>query len=142
MKSAEIFNGTDGTIWLATDTEEVEVASLEKFTLKQKNIFDDVNTSNFKGKKRKLLGYELSGTMSIYKIDSVFNRIMERCKNGEQPEISFIGKAENPTTNKLEKIKVIGVTIDEKDLMSLEQKTPTKEEIPFEAEDYKWIDLY
>ena len=140
MKATEIFNGTNGTLWLSTDTQEVEVGSIQNFTLKQKNNFEDVDEANNYGKKRRFVGFELSGTISKFKVDNSFINIMEEYKNGNQPDISLIGKVENPTTNKIQRMRIKGVTFDEMDLIAFEQKKATTEEIPFEAEDYNWID--
>ena len=40
----------------------------------------------------------------------------------------------------MQRVKVIGVTFDELNLIDLAQKTPTKESLPYGAEDYKWIE--
>ena len=139
MKTGEIFNGTNGTLWLSSDNSEIPVGSMQSFTVHQANEFEDVNEADFYGKKKRFLGYEITGTLSKYKVGHEFLDIMERYKNGDIPEISFVGKAYNPNTEKMEVIKVIGVTFNEADLINLEQKTATKEDLPYAAESYKWI---
>lgn len=139
MQSGAIFNGTNGTLWLSSDTTETAIGSMQTFQLKQANEFEDVNEADFYGKKKRFLGYELTGTISKYKVDHEFLDVMERYTKGDVPEISLIGKAYNPNTDRMEVIKVIGVTFDEADIMNLEQKTATREELPFSAESYKWI---
>ena len=37
-------------------------------------------------------------------------------------------------------MKVIGVTLDEINLIDLAQKTPTEESLPFAFEDYEWLE--
>lgn len=139
MKAGEIFNGTNGTLWLASDDTETAIGSMQTFTLHQANEFEDVNEADFYGKKKRFLGYELTGTISKYKVGHEFLNILESYTNGETPDVSLIGKAYNPNTNKMEVIKVMGVTFNEGDVMNLEQKTATKEDLPFAAESYKWI---
>ena len=56
MKGTDIFNGTNGTLWLSTDDMEIPVGSFQTFTLHQNNEFEDVNEAEFLGKKKRLLG--------------------------------------------------------------------------------------
>lgn len=112
---------------------------MQTFSLHQNNEYEDVNEADFYGKKKRFLGYELTGTISKYKVGHEFLDILEQIKNGNTPEINLIGKAYNPNTKRMEVLKVIGVTFDEGDIMNLEQKTATKEDLPYAAEDYKWI---
>ena len=139
MKGTDIFNGTNGSVWLSTDNEETPIGSVQTFNLHQTNQIEDVDEAEFLGKKKRVIGYELTGTLTKFKVDHAIIDIMEEYKNGNTPEISFMGKAYNKNTKRMEVIKVIGVTFNEADLMNLEQKTTTKEEIPYAAEDYKWI---
>lgn len=137
MKAEEIYNGTNGTLWL---NDNVELASVQSFTLRQKNNFEEINLSTKLGKSRRFIGYELSGAITKFKVDNQFTNIMEQYKNGESPELKLIGKIENKSSGKTQRIVIKGVTLDEMDLMSFEQKTVMREEIPFEAEDYYYID--
>lgn len=139
MKGTDIFNGTNGTLWLSTDDMELPVGSIQSFTLKQKNEFEDVNEAEFYGKKKRLLGYELTGTISKYKIGIEMLNVMEKYTKGETPNITLIGTVRNPNTGSIQVIKIIGVTFEEMDILTFEQKTATKEEIPFSAEEWKPI---
>ncbi len=135
-----IFNGTDGAIWLTTDTQEVKIGSMKTFTAKQKNIYADVDESESLSKKRKLVGIEFTGDLAKYRIDSTFIDIFEQYKDGNQPDISFVGKAYNNNTGRVQRVKLIGVTLDEINLVDLAQKTPTEESLPFAFEDYEWLE--
>lgn len=140
VKEKEIFNGTNGTLWITTEKEELKLGAAQSFTLKQKNNWEDYNNPNEYGKNRKFLGYELSGTITKLKIDNKMTNVFTDYANGEVPEISLIAKVENPSTGKLQRVKISEVTFDEMDIIAFEPKTMTKEEIPFEAATYKWID--
>ena len=48
---------------------------------------------------------------------------------------------ENKTTGKMQRAVIKGVTIGEMDIFNFEQKTVVKEELPYEAESYKYQDL-
>ena len=113
---------------------------MKTFSLKQKNVFANIDESESLSTKRKLVGIELTGELTKWKIDSTFVNIFEQYKNGEQPEISFVGKAYNNNTGKVQRVKIINVTIDELNLIDLAQKTPTEESLPYACEDYDWIE--
>ncbi len=135
----EIFNGTDGSIFLGTDDENIKIGSMEKFVFKQTQVWEDIDLSETLTKKRKLVGIELTGEISKFKIDLRMVNLAEKYKNGEQPDIFFLGKAYNNNTNLEQKIKIKGVTFDEIDILNLEQKTPTKEATSYGAEDWEWV---
>lgn len=141
MQGTDIFNGSNGKVWITTDDNELELGSMQSFTVHQANNFEDINEADFLGVKKRFLGYEITGTISKFKVDSAIIRIMEQYKNGNTPDITLIGKAYNPNTDSMQVLKVIGVTFTEADLINLEQKTATQEEIPYSAESYKWIAL-
>lgn len=141
MDGTAVFNGTNGTVYLTTDDEELQIGSLQTFSLHQTNQVEDIDEAEFLGKKKRVVGYELTGTLTKFKVDHAILDIMQEYKDGNTPDIYFTAKAYNPNTSRVEMLKVIGVTFNEADIMNLEQKTTTKEEIPFAAEDYKWIAL-
>ena len=141
MNGTAVFNGTNGNVWLSTDSSEVQLGSMQSFSLHQTNQTEDIDEAEFLGKKKRVVGYELTGTLTKLKIDHAILDIMQEYKNGNTPDIYFTASAYNPNTSRMEVLKVIGVTFNEADIMNLEQKTVTKEEIPFAAEDYKWIAL-
>lgn len=133
----ETFNGTNGTLWI----NNLPCASLQSFSFKQTNTYEDINKSGQLGKARRLVGVEHSGTISKYKVDNTFISLMKDYKDGNEPEIKLIGKIENTTTGYVQRVEITGVTLGELDIFNFEQKKLVTEEIPFEAEDWKPIDL-
>ena len=140
LQANNIFNGTDGAVWISTDDQVLKIGSMKTFTLKQKNIYSDIDESESITKKRKLVGVELTGELTKWKIDNTFVKIFEQYKNGDQPDISIISKAYNNNTNKVQRVKISGVTFDELNLIDLAQKTPTEESLPYACEDYEWLE--
>lgn len=140
MEEKEIFNGTNGTLWITTDDEEIEVGSIQSFVMTQTNEFEEHSKPNEYGKYQRFLGYSLAGTITKYKIDNKMVNLLYEYSKGNQPNISLIGKIENPSTNKLQRIKYSNVTIDSGDLQNFEQKVATKEEIPIKAAKYDFLD--
>ena len=140
LDTKTIFNGSDGAIWITTDTEEVKVGSMKTFSLKQTNVWGDVDLSQDLIKKRKLLGVELTGEFTKYKVDNTFINIFKQYKDGEQPDITIVGKAYNNSTGKVQRVRIEGITFDELVLVDLQQKTVIEESLPFAAENYEWIE--
>lgn len=135
-----IFNGTDGAVWLQTDTQEVKIGSMQSATLKQTNQWEDVDVSESLTKKRKLVGIELTGEIVKFKVDNTFINIFQQYKDGDIPDISLIMKAYNNNTGKMQRVKVVGVTLDENILIDLQQKKAIQESIPYAAENYEWLE--
>lgn len=140
MQEKEIFNGTNGTLWIQTEAETIEIASVQSFSVTQTNDYEEYNSPNEYGKYQKFLGYSLAGTLTKYKIGSEMINILYEYAKGNQQDIYIIGKVENPSTGKLQRIKYSNVTIDSGDLQNFELKTATKEEIPFKAAKYEFLD--
>ncbi|MCD8025086.1 MAG: phage tail tube protein [Candidatus Gastranaerophilales bacterium] len=128
----ETLNGTDGRLWV----NDTLCATIQSFTLHQTNVYEDVNKSGQLSKSRRLVGIELSGTISKYKIDNSFVGLMEDYQDGETPEIKLTALVQNTTSGMMQRVVIKDVTFGEMDIISFEQKVLAKEEIPFEAESY------
>lgn len=140
FKTNDTLNGTDGKLWISTDAGDTLLGTIQSFSLKQKNIFQNLDRANKLTKSRRLVGIELSGTFVKYKVDNSFVSIMEKYKNGEQPEIKLIGLLENKNSGMMQRAVIKGVTFDEMDIMNFEQKKVLTEEVPYAAEDYYYQD--
>ena len=133
----ETFNGTNGTLWI----NNTPCASVQSFSFKQTNVYEDIKKSGSLSKSRRLVGVEYAGTISKYKVDNTFISLMKEYKNGDEPEIKLVGKITNKTTGITERVEITGVTLGELDILNFEQQKVVTEEIPFEAEDWNPIDL-
>lgn len=133
----ETLNGTDGRLWI----NDTPCATIQSFVLHQTNVYEDINKAGQLTKSRRVVGIELTGTISKLKIDNTMSALMEEYKNGETPEIKLIGLMQNAKTGMMQRAVIKGVTFGEMDLINFEQKVIAKEEIPFEAEDYYYQDL-
>lgn len=133
----ETLNGTDGKLWI----NDTLCASIKSFTLKQKNVFETIDKAGQLTTSRRLVGIELTGTISKFKIDNSITGIMKEYADGNAPEIKLIGLLENKTTGLMQRAIIKGVTFDELDLINFEQKKVIVEDIPYEAESYSYQDL-
>ena len=133
----ETFNGTNGTLCI----NNTPCVSVQSFSFKQTNVYEDIKKSGSLSKSRRLVGVEYAGTISKYKVDNTFISLMKEYKNGDEPEIKLVGKITNKTTGITERVEITGVTLGELDILNFEQQKVVTEEIPFEAEDWNPIDL-
>ena len=133
----ETLNGSDGRLWI----NDTPCATIQSFVLHQTNVYEDINKAGQLTKSRRVVGIELTGTISKLKIDNTMSALMEEYKNGDTPEIKLIGLMQNAKTGMMQRAVIKGVTFGEMDLINFEQKVIAKEEIPFEAEDYYYQDL-
>ena len=133
----ETLNGTDGKLWI----NDTLCASIKSFTLKQKNVFESIDKAGQLTTSRRLVGVELTGTISKFKIDNSIAGIMKEYADGNAPEIKLIGLLENKTTGLMQRAIIKGVTFDELDIINFEQKKVIVEDIPYEAESYSYQDL-
>ena len=135
-----IFNGTDGAVWLQTDTQEVKIGSMQSASLKHVNQWESLDLSECPSVKRKHVGNEYTGEIVKFKVDSTFINIFEQYKDNDQPDINFILKAYNNNTGKMQRVKGSGVTLDELTIIDLQQKKAIQETIPYAAENYEWLE--
>lgn len=133
----ETLNGTDGKLWI----NDTLCASIKSFILKQKNVFETIDKAGQLTTSRRLVGIELTGTISKFKIDNSIAGIMKEYADGNAPEIKLIGLLENKTTGLMQRAIIKGVTFDELDIINFEQKKVIVEDIPYEAESYSYQDL-
>lgn len=136
MGVEEIWTGADGEVWLnSTD----RLGSVQKFTLKQTNKYEDVDdVDNFATKKR-LVGVELTGELTKFKTDFAFEEIMKKYKNKTQPDISLVGRLTNNDTGETKRVSVTGITLDGMDIFSFEKGKVNQDSISFSATDYDFI---
>jgi hypothetical protein len=133
----ETLNGTDGRLWI----NDTPCATIQSFVLHQTNVYEDINKAGQLTKSRRVVGIELTGTISKLKVDNTMSALMQDYKNGDTPDIKLIGLMQNAKTGMMQRAVIKGVTFGEMDLINFEQKVVAKEEIPFEAEDYYYQDL-
>jgi len=137
IKTNEIIRGSYGRVWV-NDELWAETKSFEgKLTLN----YEEVDLSNDLGKHQRYMGFSGEGTMVVHKINSrVTTMLAKAIKNGEMPEISMVGKLNDPTAKGAERVKFSEVTIDEVMLLKFENKAIMEQEIPFKFADYDVID--
>ena len=132
----QIWNGTNGELWLNNADKIVKV---QKFTFKQTNKYEAVDSTDSFATQQRLVGVELSGEITKYKTDFKFNEIMEKYAKGIQPDVSLVGKITNPDTGETKRVSITGITIGDMDLFAFEKGKTTQDVIPFNAGDYEYL---
>lgn len=132
----QIWTGSQGEVWLNNTDKMLKVL---KFTFTQTNNYEDVDTTDSFAKQRRLIGCELSGEITQYKVDFAYNDIMERYKDGIQPSVSLVGKVRNPDTGEEKRISITDITFNGGDIFGFEKGKANQDTIGFRAGNYEYL---
>ncbi len=138
VKTNQIIRGTYGRVWIDGEL----FANVKSFEAKLTLNYEEVDLSNDLGKHQRYMGFTGEGTMTLHKVNSkIFAKLAKAIKSGEMPEISVVGKLEDPTALGAERVSFTEVTIDEVMALKFENATIGEEEVPFKFADYEPLDL-
>lgn len=138
IKTNQIIRGTYGRVWIDGEL----FANVKSFEAKLTLNYEEVDLSNDLGKHQRYMGFTGEGTMTLHKVNSkIFAKLAKAIKSGEMPDISIVGKLEDPTALGAERISFTEVTIDEVMALKYENATIGEEEVPFKFADYEPLDL-
>ena len=138
VKTNQIIRGTYGRVWIDGEL----FANVKSFEAKLTLNYEKVDLSNDLGKHQRYMGFTGEGTMTLHKVNSkIFAKLAKAIKSGEMPEISIVGKLEDPTALGAERVSFTEVTIDEVMALKYENATIGEEEVPFKFADYEPLDL-
>lgn len=126
--------GSNGRCWI-NDKLYSNVSAFEaKLTVEYEEIPQGMTTVKVP------VGYKISGSVKLRKTGGESKELMGDIKSGIVPDIKIVGKTMNKDTGKTERIAYEGVTFNEFDLGSFEEKKVAEIELPFDAVDYEWLD--
>lgn len=138
IKTNQIIRGTYGRVWIDGEL----FANVKSFEAKLTLNYEEIDLSNDLGKHQRYMGFTGEGTMTLHKVNSkIFAKLAKAIKSGEMPEISIVGKLEDPTALGAERVSFTEVTIDEVMALKYENATIGEEEVPFKFADYEPLDL-
>lgn len=130
-------NGTFGAVWVNNE----KWLDIESFEAKVTISYEDINMAESLGTHRKMTGWEGEGSLTVKKVYSRgANLLADAVKRGEVPDVSIVGKLEDPDAYGAERVAINGITFNEFTLLAFEQKTNMTEELPFNFSDYDMID--
>lgn len=137
IKANKQINGTFGAVWVNGE----KWLDIESFESKVTINFEDVNMAEDLATHKKMTGWAGEGSMTVKKVYSRGASLMAAAvKNGQVPDVSIVGKLDDPDAYGAERVSISEVTFNEFTLLAFEQKTLATEELPFNFADYDFID--
>ena len=137
LKANKQINGTFGSVWVNNE----KWLDIDSFEAKVALNFEDVNMAGDLGTHKKMTGWSGEGTITVKKVYSRGASLMgEATKTGIVPDITIVGKLDDPDAYGAERVSIENVTINEFTLLAFEQKTLATEELPFNFASFNYID--
>ena len=134
INANKVISGTYGTLYININGTDTELANVSKFEAKCKGVYEDVSTSNVLGKARKLTGYEISGSLTLARINyDIPKAVFAQWKEGKSPVIRLVGEVNDPSADDRARVVFTCVTFEEIALLDFETKKLSTEEYSFEA---------
>ena len=119
----------------------VKLSNAKSMEAKTIMAYEEINQPGSLTTAQRYMGYSIAGTITLYKIDSfAAEKMVDAIKSGVMPESTIIAALEDPAAYGYERVELTGVTFDELTLMSWENRTLGEEELPFKAEDFRYLD--
>ena len=137
-KTAQVISGTWGECWI--DSSYIAEVTALKATLSFKT--ETVSQVRRLMDGTKVTGIEAKGEIKLNKISSRFiNMLAEDIKNGIQTEFTIISKLDDPSSLGCERIKLMGCTFTEVNLVDWELKKLGEETLNFTFTDFEKLDV-
>lgn len=124
---------------IIVDGEKIQDVS--KSEIKVTLEYFDVERANDLAKYKKFAGYEISGTMTINKVNSKFGRLIEQIiKDRYCPEINMQCTLVDKAFNGSEAVAFYGITFEEVTLQKIENDK-FEIELPFKAREFEYLEF-
>ena len=132
-----IINGSHGKVFL----DGVKLSNAKSMEAKVSMNYEEIPQPESLTTGQRYMGYSIAGTIVLHKIDSFMaDKLCEGIRSGVMPDATIISSLEDPAAYGYERVELTGVTFDELTLMKWENRTLTEEELPFKAEDFRYLD--
>lgn len=130
-----IYNGTHGKVWV----DNVQLSQIMSIEIKQTATYEEVRKSGDLATYQRFMGYAISGTLKLQKIDyDLARRISEGFNSGVIPDIKINAMMNDPSNPKVGNVVLTGVTFDEISF-AFENAKLAEEEFPFKAAKIQWL---
>ena len=137
MAANKVLSGTHGHLWINGE----KFANVKSFEAKLAGDFEEIKIAEELGTKNKYMGYSISGTIALHKMNSKSAGVMaEGYMTGDIPDIVLVASIEDPAAYGYERIELSDVTFDEMTLLQFETGSVTSEEVPFKAGSFRYLD--
>jgi len=139
IDSEKVISGTYGTLYINIDGVDTELANVSKFTGECEGVYETFSNVNTMGEQRKLVGYKITGSMTLNRITyEIPKTIFAKWKQGQAPAIRLVGENNDPSADDRARVVFEGVTFDKLALVDFEAKKISQEEYNFEATDAEY----
>lgn len=109
-----------------------QLTSLQSIEAKIAADYEEINVCGDNTTYRIYNGYSGEGSFTTLKMDSdVLEMMAEAYASGVMPELTIVSALKQKGTNKVERVALSQVTIDEMYLFKYEKKAKVEEEVPF-----------
>lgn len=134
----KVFRGTHGKVWVNNQI----MADVKTFEAKAAIDYEDMDVNGDYGRKKRYMGYSISGTMTLHKFDSFIVKLYkDELMTGQLPEIKIVAALDDPTADGAQRVALYDVYFDEITLAQFENRTVLEEEVPFTAGGFEFLDV-
>ena len=132
IRAEQVINGSWGELWCDNDY----LAEVKGVEINLDVEYEDIHRVRKLSTGSKMLGYEGTGTLTLHKVSSRFNKaILESLKQGKQLYHNLVTKLEDPDGKGEERYSIKEVVFENLTIANFEQKTALEEELSFRFED-------
>ena len=137
MQANQVIDGTYGRLYINNQ----QFAQVTEFEAKIAIEYTKVDIAEDLATHQKAIGWSGSGTMKLNHIDSSIAILMDSyVKTGIMPQISMVGRLNDPASQGCERVQFLEVTFDDFVLMHFKTKSLTEESVSFKFAGYNLLD--
>lgn len=137
FNTVHVLHGSGGTAWF----NGKKLTTLQSIEAKVTADYEDINVCGDPATYRIYNGFSGEGSFTVLKLDSeVLKMMSEAYASGVMPEITIVSALTQKGTNKVERVALSEVTIDEMSLIKYEKKAKVEQEVPFKFGNFEVLE--
>ena len=137
FESEQVMNGTYGQVWSAG----VDMAEENKFSAEVAISYDDIKQARKLMDGKKMVSMSGSGSVTMAHVSSYMtNLLSDALKAGRVPDITIVGKLDDPSAIGGERVALYHCKFDKLTLMNWEHGKSGEDEAPFTFENWDILD--
>lgn len=134
----KVIRGIHGKCWVNNQL----MANVKSAEAKAAIDYEDLDINGDYGRKKRYMGYSISGTLTLHKFDSFIVKLYkDGVMTGDLPEVKIVLALDDPTAYGAERVILTDVYFDEITLNKFENRTVLEEEVPFTAGGFEFLDV-
>ena len=137
FNTVHVLHGSGGTAWF----NGKKLTTLQSIEATVTADYEDINVCGDPATYRIYNGFSGEGSFTVLKLDSeVLKMMSEAYASGVMPEITIVSALTQKGTNKVERVALSEVTIDEMSLIKYEKKAKVEQEVPFKFGNFEVLE--